>query len=479
MALSIAQRFALAASAALTLAATPAPETLWYSIATADGTQIGHATTEVTPRPNGRETVDSHDILVRQPGHSPAHLVERTVTREEAGRIVSIHTRRRSGSRGGWTEMEARIAPGRAEVTRRHGEDRRTVTVALPEGVRFDAGEGLIASWDPAATPLLAFDNFNLDAMAVERVTIEAAPGAVRGANGHIEILRKRFDGSELRSIARLVVDREGNTLSSAQAMFGSAIHVQRTDRAAALRRPVPYEILTGAMVRSPFRIPGSAARGRIRYRFAYRDNIAFALPQTGEQRATSSSLDICNDCGPGLPTDAPYLDAARRPTVWLQSDDPRLRAIARPVASMAVSDSRKMELLVQRTRPYVERVDFTGHYSALETLSRRSGDCTEAAVLLAALGRAAGIPTRVAAGLVYSRADYHGVSNAFMPHAWVLAYVDGTWRSYDAAFEGFDSTHFALTIGDGDSRSIAAANQLAGLVEFQSMAEIRSRPAR
>ena len=64
------------------------------------------------------------------------------------------------------------------------------------------------------------------------------------------------------------------------------------------------------------------------------------------------------------------------------------------------------------------------------------------------------------------------------MPHSWVLAYVDGEWKSFDAALERFDSTHIALVVGDGDARSIEAANQLASLLEWQSMTEVRVRPA-
>jgi len=91
-------------------------------------------------------------------------------------------------------------------------------------------------------------------------------------------------------------------------------------------------------------------------------------------------------------------------------------------------------------------------------------------------LGRAAGIPMRVASGLTYSRESYHGVSNAFMPHSWTLAYVDGRWRSFDLALNEFDSTHIALTIGDGDPRSVAAAGQLASLLVLDSLAEVRPR---
>src|SRR4051794_20179316 len=135
------------------------------------------------------------------------------------------------------------------------------------------------------------------------------------------------------------------------------------------------------------------------------------------------------------------------------------------------------MELLLARARPYLATIDFAGHYSALGTIERRAGDCTEAAVLLAALGRSAGIPTKVANGLVYSREHYHRVANVFLPHSWTLAYVDGRWRSFDLALDSFDSTHIALTVGDGDARSVSSASQLASLLIWRDMAEVRTRP--
>jgi hypothetical protein len=43
-------------------------------------------------------------------------------------------------------------------------------------------------------------------------------------------------------------------------------------------------------------------------------------------------------------------------------------------------------------------------------------------------------------------------------------------------SLDGFDATHIALTIGDGDARSITAAGQLASLLDWQSLAEVRTR---
>ncbi|HEX8654646.1 MAG TPA: transglutaminase-like domain-containing protein [Allosphingosinicella sp.] len=472
----------LAAAACLLLAAAaPGEPARWYGIFASDGSRIGHAAREVVERPGGREIVESYTIRIQEEDQPPTAISGRTVRREDRrGRTLSIAEEARNGARS--TRIQVVVRAGRAEATRRTGASTDTESIALAETVRFDDGEGLLARWNPEATPRLEFDAFNASAMSVDHVVVEALRGAARDSAGRLPVLRRRYERGELRGISRLLIDRAGAIVEIEQPMFGGTIRWRAIDRQAALRPATAYSALRAALIRAPYRLTESALEGHLRYRFGYRDGISFPLPRTGEQRAAAApdgvTLDICGACGPGLATDPATLADALRPTAWLQSGDRRLRAIAEPVARLAISGTRKMEMLRARTEPYLARIDFTGHFSALETLSRRAGDCTEAAVLLAALGRAAGIPTRVASGLVYSRQRYHGVSNVFIPHSWVLAYVDGRWRSFDAALGQFDATHIALTIGDGDARSIAAAGQLAGLLEWQEMSEVRPRPS-
>jgi transglutaminase-like putative cysteine protease len=57
-------------------------------------------------------------------------------------------------------------------------------------------------------------------------------------------------------------------------------------------------------------------------------------------------------------------------------------------------------------------------------------GDCTEYAMLTAAMCRAVGIPSRTAVGLIY--ANVRG-QPAFAFHMWTEAWVDGRWRPLDA----------------------------------------------
>jgi transglutaminase-like putative cysteine protease len=469
--------FALAAPGA----AAP-PSALSYYVILADGgVQIGNASHEERQSGEGRESVDRSEFRLQELDQPDMRVISENVTRyDSSGRVVWMSEY--SGSGSGWSRTEARVADGAAEISFRGRSERWTKRVPLPPDVRFDAGQGLLRTWDRAAVPRLEFLDFNLGATLVERVVIEPAPGAVPDSQGRVAVLRKRYDGRDLRSVSRLLLDRDNRVVEVTQPSFGTDITFRPADRATARRPHPPYSILRNALVRSPFRIGEPALRGHIRYRFAFRDGIAFELPETGEQRVASGAggevtVDICADCGPGVADDEAMRAAALRPTRWLQSDHPRLRAIAQPFANMTVSEAVKMERLAVRASQLMPRVEFGGHFTALETLARGSGDCTEAAAILAALGRAANIPTRVVSGLVYSRDNYHNVGNVFVPHSWVIAYVDGEWRSFDAALERFDATHIALVVGDGDARSIDAANQLASLLLWNGMTEVRARP--
>ena len=471
---------ALAASLASSAAHAAPAEQRWYAISAETGERFGWSSVAVSKTPDGRETVAERRLLLREPEGGTVQLVERSVVRANAaGETVFLSEEVRTGRHS--TRTEARIEGGKARIVRQAGRDSRSAEIALPAGVRFDLGEGLLAGW-AGAPRRIAFDNFDAGAMAVEQVVLEPSAPLPGDPAGVTPLLRKRYEKAALRSVSRLLVDAEGRVVLAAQPMFGTAFVTRRTDETDALRRHAPFNMLRTAMMKSPFRISPGALSGRIRFRFDYRPGFAFTLPETGEQRAVpdgeGARIDICGDCGPGLPAGPAALAEALQATAWLQSDHPRLRALAEPVARMDVSGRRKMELLLRRAEPYLAKVEFTGHYSALDTLDRRAGDCTEAAVLLAALGRAAGIPTKVANGLVYSRERYHGVGNVFMPHSWTLAYVDGAWRSFDLALGGFDASHIALTVGDGDPRSIAAAGALSSLLRWRDMAEVRAKPA-
>jgi transglutaminase-like putative cysteine protease len=85
---------------------------------------------------------------------------------------------------------------------------------------------------------------------------------------------------------------------------------------------------------------------------------------------------------------------------------------------------------------------------SALEVLKQREGDCNEHTALYTALARAAGIPTRMAAGIVY-------LEKGFYYHAWPEVWL-GRWTAVDPTFNQFpaDATHIRFIAGGLDRQS-------------------------
>ena len=135
------------------------------------------------------------------------------------------------------------------------------------------------------------------------------------------------------------------------------------------------------------------------------------------------------------------------------------------------------MRRLTTFVRGYMgTEIDMLGYGTASEAFATRRGDCTEFAVLLATLGRAAGVPTRLAIGRVYAR-QFEGHRHVFVPHAWVQAWTGSGWESFDAATGSFDSTHLAFAVSyDGDPLTHYAGLKLSRELELQAAARVVAR---
>lgn len=96
---------------------------------------------------------------------------------------------------------------------------------------------------------------------------------------------------------------------------------------------------------------------------------------------------------------------------------------------------------------------------TALEALQSREGDCTEHAVLFSALAKIAGIPTRLATGLVYVPGQ-----NVFGYHEWVEIWTGTRWHPMDPTFgqDIADPTHIKLTVGLSDADGLYEAGVVA-----------------
>jgi hypothetical protein len=130
------------------------------------------------------------------------------------------------------------------------------------------------------------------------------------------------------------------------------------------------------------------------------------------------------------------------KPGPFIQSDDQKIQALAQEIAGNHAEPLDKVRMLVDWVYKNIDKRPVLSLPDALSTLENRVGDCNEHAVLLAALARAAGIPCRVEAGLVY-------LKGRFYYHAWNLVYL-GRWITVDAVFNQIpaDVSHIRLATG-------------------------------
>ena len=265
-------------------------------------------------------------------------------------------------------------------------------------------------------------------------------------------VIRTRIDTNDRRE-QRFTVDKNFDLIEATFSYFGEALVTRRCTSGCEVPlsalRPLDHQMLA-----SPYLIPSSALHRHLRYTLAIR-NIDIALPSTFEQRSRTTDsnvvVDICRHCGKEAPPSDAQLRDYLRPNTWIESDDKRLRRVSRLQTRHLHSAESKMEKLSDYVRWRLgNSLQFSGYLTALEAFQSRSGDCTEYALLLAALARAENIPTRVVFGISYSNKRFHGKAHVFIPHAWTQAWIDDRWQSFDAALEKFDSGHIALFISDG-----------------------------
>lgn len=286
--------------------------------------------------------------------------------------------------------------------------------------------------------------------------------------------------GGRLQSV-RWLSYADGKLVEAKQPLLGSSRSWRRDDAP-----PTSERLLSrGRTVAHEQHKPGvhitqRAAMAQIRYAFGGLADIPVAIPETGEQRARREGdgwqVDICGDCGPLVAPSAEEIARWTRAMSWIQSDDAAFRDKAAQARRIGKTDETVMIRLGQVARARLPRIEFEGYLSARTAWRRHAGDCTEDALVLAALGRAAGIPVRVVHGLVFSPGRYHGASNAYMPHSWVIAFVDGRWKSFDISLNGFDATHIALSLSDGEPEAMVETRQVAALLEWRAISEVRKR---
>jgi hypothetical protein len=208
--------------------------------------------------------------------------------------------------------------------------------------------------------------------------------------------------------------DQTGEVIMAQTEALGQQIVRTSQESALDMKGGGKFDLAVQSSIRTsrPPRDPHSASLARLAVTLSDADP-STVFPATASQTirpidANSSEVTLRklrNDflAGADLPAENGPTNADRAPSSLIQSDDSRITTLAKQASGFATDDwelATQLEAFVRRT---VSNKNFSQTFaSAAEVAESREGDCTEHAVLLAALCRARELPARVAMGLVY-----------------------------------------------------------------------------
>jgi hypothetical protein len=220
-------------------------------------------------------------------------------------------------------------------------------------------------------------------------------------------------------------------------------------------------EVLVASFVPAKRRIFGVMEKMRLAVRVETKTGEINEFPSVGAQRVrrlAPNALEIAIDAGrgsepePGDATNPAYLARSS----LIDGSAPSVRRIldAALPKDRELPPAERAELLRKATDRALPSKNLASPFaSAAEAAEARGGDCSEHAVLLAALLRESGIPARVASGLVYAD-RFAGERNVWAWHVWTQALLpepDGSlrWRDLDATLPvPYHAAHICVAVG-------------------------------
>jgi hypothetical protein len=441
-----------------------------------EGRKIGHMQTVRTVDGERVRTERRLELSLERSGE-PLHVRSSELS-EETLDGIPLRFASESDLAGSSARSDGRIVDGDVVVERRQaGQAAILQRYPWPAGALLAEGQRLAAARHPLEPDtrftLDTFDPASQRSQKIEWQIIGTETIDVHGAPEAAVRVRQLVDagsGNGLEFDTWLRADDRAVRRLRVPAL-GLLLEMQACDQACALAPLQPTDVLAATLVPAPRTLRARDRKARLSYRLALDARQAQGLHdlpgQTLRPGPGGTQLLTVDPAGSAaLPPTADDLAATR----WLQSDAEEIQALATTTVRGLVGERARMLALEQAVRRHIATKSLRiGYASALEALHLREGDCTEHAVLLAALARAIGIPARVATGLSYT-ANFGGRRHVFVPHAWVFAWIDGRWQGFDAALAGHGSSHIAFSADHGDPFRFHRGLELLGRMQIDSI---------
>ena len=177
-------------------------------------------------------------------------------------------------------------------------------------------------------------------------------------------------------------------------------------------------------------------------------DDVATTFAQDERQQVSSvkgNTLELhVAASGEGKATKPPGAEFTQS-SYFIASADARVQELARRAVGTAKDPWKKALNIEKWVRTHVKVVNHEALATADHVARTLEGDCTEFAMLTAAMCRAEGIPSKTAMGLIY--ADVRS-GPVFAFHMWTEVWADGRWHALDATLGqgGVGAAHLKIS---------------------------------
>jgi hypothetical protein len=458
-------RYLMCGCAALTLVTAPAraEESTTYMAAFLDGKKVGYCR-ETRRVAEGKVTTTAEMVCaITREGATTALLEKGIITETADGKPLGFSIVQGTGP-AAQTIRGTIGADGKLNVTVEAGGRSKRSTMDWPEGALMEEGFRLLEK----KKGLKEGTTYTVKVFLAQ--ALRAVPAVVRiGPAKEVDLLGRVVHLTEVKvtfkhptgdSLWTRYVDDDLEEHKLVSSVLGGKFELIACHRSFALSKHGAKDFFEGAILASPVPLAKASSAKAVTYHLALKPGAVVVIVGTDGQTVRPGDEAIVLTVRPVRPparASFPYKGADRaarealKPTAFLESTDPKIVAAARKAVGEAGDAAEAVRRIEAFVREHLRKSDLSvGYATAREALESKQGDCTEHAVLAAAMCRAVGIPARIVSGLVYI-GPHGGKPSAFAPHAWAKALVGDKWVYLDPARAGgYGAGHIALSAGDG-----------------------------
>ncbi len=355
----------------------------------------------------------------------------------------------------------------------------------MPEGIRLLQKEkGIAPGCQYEVVTFSTIDSF--EPLRIKFIVRDKKKIDVRGKTLELTEIKKISSIKGQETTETHYVDDDLKSLKIIAPVMGKTLVFVACDKSFAMRNDDVVDFLEKFSIASPTKLTNLDTIDSIVYEIIPNTDKQFDLPNSSHQtiqqdngrfQVTVKQLTPPENIIFPYGGKDPNILKATEATEYLQSDYKEIIDLANAAVVGTTDAAIAAQKIISFVAGYIQKRDLSvGYASAAEVAQSRQGDCSEHALLTAAMCRAVGIPARIVSGVLYVDSPINQKS-IFGGHMWVEVYLDGQWFGLDATRAnqnslgfGFGPDHIALAHGNGSPTDFFSLANTLGCFKIEAM---------